>query len=108
LNLSNGNRVDTSKTSAQYNSYHAESNLILITVENTSNREGRAIVDLTKAKLENVTLISGHNNEENYSEKVGYEIEEYKQAPLSEKRWTVNLEAGHRFTWVLASKESYS
>lgn len=62
---------------------------------------------MTKAKIDNVTLISGHDNEENYSEKVGYEIDDYKKIPLSDKRWSVNLEAGHRFTWVLASKESY-
>lgn len=103
-NVFTGKRVETSKTSTQYTSYQSDSNLILITVENTSNREGRSTVDLTKAKLDNVTLISGHNNEDNYSEKVGYEIDDYKLAPLSDRRWAVNLEAGQRFTWVLASK----
>lgn len=63
LNVTNGKRVETSKTSAQYITYHPESNLILITAENTSTKETRVNVDLSKAKLDNVTLISGHNNE---------------------------------------------
>lgn len=91
LNLANGKRVDTSKTTSQYTTYHPQSNLILITILNTSPREGRANIDLSKAKLDNLTLISGHNNEENYSEKVLQEIDEYKQSALSDRRWGVNL-----------------
>lgn len=71
-NVDNGKRTDLSKTAAQYFSYHRESNCIIITVENTSNREGRTSIDLSRAKFDSVTLISGHNNEENYSEKVSY------------------------------------
>lgn len=61
-------------------------------------------MDLNKVKLSNVTLISGHSNEENYSEKVAYEIDDYKNAPLNDKRWAVNLEAAKRFTLVFAAK----
>jgi hypothetical protein len=107
-NVDNGRRSELSKTATQYFSYHRESNCILITVENTSNREGRTTIDLSRAKFDNVTLISGHNNEENYSEKVSYEIDDYKQAPLSDKRWGAYLEAGSRFTWVLAARQVYN
>jgi hypothetical protein len=65
-------------------------------------------LDLTRAKLDNLTLVSGHNNEENYSEKAVHEIDEYKNGPLSDKRWAVSLEGGSRFTWVLASRVAYS
>ena len=91
LNLANGKRVDTSKTTSQYTTYHPQSNLILITLQNTSSREGRANIDLSKAKLENLTLISGHNNEENYREKVLQEIDKYKQSTLNDRKWGVNL-----------------
>ena len=105
-NVANGQRSEPSKTSAQYSSYHPESNCIILTVENTSNRDGRVTLDLSKAKFDNVNLISGHNNEENYSEKVSHEIDDYKQAPLSDKRWAVHLEAGQKFTWVLAARQA--
>lgn len=72
VNVSQGKRTDLNKTTAQYLSYHRESNCVLITVENTSNREGRAQIDLSRAKLDQLNLISGHNNEDNYAEKVGY------------------------------------
>lgn len=108
LNLAEGKKTDPSKTSSQYFSYHKDSNCILITLENTASREGKVNLDLTRAKLDNVNLISGHSNEENYSEKVSYEIDDYKQRPLNDKRWSVHLEAGQRFTWVLAAREAFS
>ena len=80
----------------------------MITVENSGNRQSKSSVDLSRAKFDKVTLISGHNNEENYSEKVSYEIDDYKQSHLNDKRWAVYLEAGQRFTWVLAVKEAYN
>ena len=107
-NVENGKKTELSKTSTQYFSYHRESNCIIITVENTSNKEGRTNIDLSRAKLDSVSLISGHNNEENYSEKVTQEIDDYKQAPLSDKRWSAHLEAGGRFTWVLAARQAYT
>lgn len=91
VNVDQGKRTDLSKTTAQYTLYHRESNCVLITVENTSSREGKSGIDLTRAKLDSLTLISGHNNEENYSEKVGYEIDDYKNAPLDNRRWEVYL-----------------
>ena len=82
--------------------------MFILTLENSANRQAKVTLDLSRAKLDKVTLISGHNNEENYSEKVSYEIDDYKNIPLSDKRWGVYLEAGQRFTWVLASSEAYN
>ena len=107
-NVEHAKRNEISRTTAQYTSYHRESNCILITVENTSPREGRSGIDLSRAKLDKVSVLSGHNNEDNYSDKVAYEIDEYKQAALSDRRWTVQLESGQRFTWVLAAHEAYN
>ena len=106
-NVNYGKKTD-SKGSVQYSSYQRESNLILITLENSGNRQSKHNIDLSRAKLDNVTLISGHNNEDNYSEKVSYEIDDYKQSALNDRRWAVYLEAGQRFTWVLASKQPYN
>lgn len=108
LNLDQGRRTELNKTTAQYLTYHHESNTVLITVENTSNREGRASIDLTRAKLDSLTLLTSHNDEDNYAEKVGYEIDDYKQSALNDRRWGVQLEAGQRFTWVLAAREAYN
>ena len=70
-NVDNGRKTD-SKGSVQYFSYQRESNLFLITLENSGSRQTKLNIDLSRAKLDKVTLISGHNNEDNYSEKVSY------------------------------------
>jgi hypothetical protein len=107
-NVRLGRKTELSKTATQWVIYQIESNCIIITVENTSSRESKVSIDLTRAKLDNLNLISGHSNEENYSEKVSYEIDDYKQAALSDRRWSAYLEAGKRFTWVLAAKVPYN
>lgn len=106
-NVDHGRKTD-SKGQIQYSSYQREGNLFILTLENSASRQAKVTLDLSRAKLDKVTLISGHNNEENYSEKVSYEIDDYKNIPLSDKRWGVYLEAGQRFTWVLASSEAYN
>jgi hypothetical protein len=108
LNVSSGRRSDLNKTTAQYFTYHPESNLVLLTVENTSERDGNATADLTKVKLDHLVLLTSHNNEDNYSSKVGTEIEEYKHIPITDRRWTASLPAHARFTWVLAADEPYN
>jgi hypothetical protein len=102
-----GKRTDLNKNSSQYFHYHPQSNLAILTVENTSEREGTVTADLSKVKFDHLVLLTSHNNEENYSSKVGAEIEEYKQIPLTDRRWSVSLPAGQRFTWVLATDLPY-
>lgn len=63
------------KFSAQYFFYHKESNLVILTVENTSDRDGTVTADLSKVKFDHLVLLTSHNNEEDYSNKVGAEIE---------------------------------
>ena len=63
--------------------------------------------DLSKVKFDHLVLLTSHNNEDNYSNKVGTEIEEYKQIPLTDRRWSVALPGGHRFTWILATDMAY-
>lgn len=108
LNVENGRRSDLNKTSAQYFYYHPESNLVILTVENTSDRDGTVTADLSKVKFDHLILLTSHNNEEDYSNKLGAEIEEYKQIPLHDKKWSVFLPGQHRFTWILAAEEPYS
>ncbi len=59
------------KTSAQYFLYHPVSNLVVLTVENTSDRDGTVTTDLSKVKFDHLVLLTSHNNEEDYSNKVG-------------------------------------
>ncbi len=91
LNIEHGTRSDLSKTSARYIHYHPESNLVLLTIQNTSDRASNVTADLSRVKLDSLALLSSHNNEDNYSNKVGSEVDEYKQYPLHDKRWTVNV-----------------
>ena len=78
LNVESGRRTDLNKTSAQYFLYQRESNLVVLTVENASDRDGNVTADLSKVKFDNLILLTSHNNEEDYSNKVGTEIDEYK------------------------------
>jgi hypothetical protein len=63
----------------------------LYTIQNTSDRASNVTADLSKVRLDTLALLSSHNNEDNYSNKVGSEVDEYKQIPLHDRRWTVNL-----------------
>jgi hypothetical protein len=91
INLQAGRRTDLNKNSCQYFHYHPESNLAILTVENTSDRAATVTADLSKVKFDHLLLLTSHNNEENYSNKLGAEIEEYKQIPLTDRRWSVSL-----------------
>ena len=59
-------------------------------------------------KLDNLVLLTSHNNEDNYSSKVGAEIEEYKHIHITDRRRSATLPAHSRFTWVLATDEPYN
>lgn len=80
------------KSIARYLLYHSWSNLIILTVENFSETSQIAIVDLTEAKIGNMALLTSHNKEENYSNKIDIEIDEYKGTPLTDRKWSVRLE----------------
>lgn len=108
INVEVGKKTDLNKNSAQYFHYHPQSNLVILTVENTTDRESTVTADLSKVKFDALTLLTSHNNEENYSNKVGAEIDEYKQIPLNDKRWSVSLAAHQRFTWILATNQPYN
>lgn len=71
LNVENGRRTDLNKNSAQYFLYQRESNLVVLTVENTSDRDSTVTADLSKVKFDHLILLTSHNNEEDYSNKVG-------------------------------------
>jgi hypothetical protein len=71
LNVTNGKRTDLNRTSVQYFYYHPESNLVILTVENTSDRDSTITADLSKVKFDHLVLLTSHNNEEDYSNKVG-------------------------------------
>ncbi|GEM_PF-2771928 len=108
VNVSNGKRTDLNKTTIQYFLYHPESNLILLTVENATDRDTSAIADLSRVKFDHLVLLTSYNNEENYGGKIAAEIEEYKHIPLTDRRWQVNLGPRERFTWILAADQAYN
>lgn len=64
-----------------------------MTVENISDKDSTATVDLSKVQLNHLALLTSHNKEENYSNKIDIEIDEYKGTPLTDKKWSVRLEA---------------
>jgi hypothetical protein len=72
-------------------------------VENTSDRESTTTADLTRVKLDHLALLTSHSNEENYSNKSGAEIEEYKGIALTDRRWSILLKPRERHTWIFAA-----
>ena len=54
--------------------------------------------------MDKATLLSSHNNQDDYSDKDGFEIDNFKLTPYTNKRWNVELEEGQNFTLVFAAK----
>ena len=77
-------------------------------MENNSDRPSNASWEVGKTDLNKLVLLTCHNNEENYCNKVGLEIDDYKQAATYDRKWSVYLEPQARFTWVLAPEEAYN
>jgi hypothetical protein len=107
INIENGKKTELTKTLAQYLLHHAESNLVLITVENMSEKTGMSTIDLTKIKFEHLVLLTSHSNAENYGDKLETEIDEYKHFPITNRRWGVSLDGHERYTWILSPDQSY-
>jgi len=81
--------------------------LVILTVENTSDRETTTSADMTRVKLDHLALLTSHSNEDNYSNKIGVEIEEYKGIPITDRRWSLLLKPHEKHTWILAADEPY-
>jgi len=84
------NSTDQNKNVSQYLSYEPSSNCVVVTLSNTTKKKQQAAVDFSGVRLHELTLLTSHNQQENYSNKVGQEIEEYKH-PNTNEQWSVNL-----------------
>jgi hypothetical protein len=63
INVNSGRRTELGRNAAQYILYHPESNLVILTVENTTDRDSTVTIDLSKVKFDHLTLLTAHNNE---------------------------------------------
>jgi hypothetical protein len=63
INVNSGRRTELGRNAAQYFLYHPESNLVILTVENTTDRDSTVTIDLSKVKFDHLTLLTAHNNE---------------------------------------------
>ena len=107
LNLEEGRRTDQGRNISQYFLYEPFSNTVVATVENNSERASNASWEIGRNDLNKLVLLTCHNNEDNYSNKVGTEVEDYKASATYDRKWSVYLEPHARFTWVLAPEEPY-
>ena len=108
INLDEGAVSQLGRTAKQYFLYHASSNLILITAHNPSERQEMVTLDLSRVKFDNLELLTSHTNLSQEDNKDREVIEAVRNEALSNRRWTVELEADGCFTWVLAVTQPYS
>lgn len=74
LNLETGKRSALGHCN-QYAQHHKESNLVLITADNTSDRDYLFQQDLSKVAWNSLLLLNAKNNEETYENMTSSEIE---------------------------------
>ncbi len=92
----------------QYILYHQPSNLIIITAENNSDKDYQFNQDFTKVNFRSLVLLNSKDNEEHYANKLGHEVEEYKQSAIEDRRWPVVIGAKQHYTWLFATSEDYN
>jgi hypothetical protein len=90
----------------EYTLYHEDSNLIIVTAENTGD-DSNYTLDLTKVAFDNLTLINGRSQEENFKGKTKEELTSMKKDSSKNKRWSTFLKAGGKYTWVISTNEPY-
>lgn len=104
INLESGKRSSLGHCN-QYIQHHKESNLVLITADNTSDRDYLFQQDLSKVTWNNLMLLNAKNNEENYENLTGSEIDEFKISANENRKWAVSIEPRGQFTWVISCGE---
>lgn len=65
-------------------------------------------LDLSRIKFDSLELLTSHTNLSQEDNKDREVIEAVRNEALSNRRWTVELEADGCFTWVLAVTQPYS
>lgn len=96
-------RKSSAGNRSEYFLYHEPSNLVVVTVENETERETIVSQDYSKINFGSLILLNSKDTEENYSNKIGYEVEEYKHSANEDRRWRVTLGPHETFTWVIST-----
>jgi hypothetical protein len=105
--------LETGKRSAlghcnQFVQHHKESNLVLVTADNTSERDYLFQQDFSKVTWNTLLLLNAKNNEETYENLTGSEIEDFKNSANENRKWSVSIGVKGQFTWVISTSEEYS
>lgn len=88
--------------------YDNLTNLLIVTAENTSEREAVLSQDFSRIDFKHLALLTAKDNEENYANKIIYEVEEYKTNAIENRRWSVQVGPKEKFTWVISTDLPYS
>jgi hypothetical protein len=102
INLESGKRSALGHCN-QFIQHHKESNLILVTADNTSDRDYLFQQDFSKVNWNNLLLLNAKNNEETYENLTGNEIDDFKNSANENRKWSVSIAAKGQFTWVIST-----
>lgn len=88
--------VATGKSSSlgnvlQFVQHHKESNLVLITVDNSTEKDQFVSQDFSRVNWNNLLLLNARNNEETYENMTGSETEDYKNSSNANRKWSVSV-----------------
>lgn len=79
--------------------------MVLVTADNTSDRDYLFQQDFSKVAWNTLLLLNAKNNEENYENLTGAEIDEFKISANENRKWAVSIEPRGQFTWVISCGE---
>jgi len=106
VSIENG-QMSTRGNVNEYVLYHEDTNLIVVTAENTGDDTNHTL-DLSKVEFKNLTLLNARHEGENFKGKTKEELVQMKNDSVRNKRWNISLKAGGKYTWVLSTNEPYN
>jgi hypothetical protein len=81
---------------------------VLVTAENTSDKNYQFNQDFNKVNFKSLVLLNSKDNEEHYENKLGHEVDDYKQSAHQDRKWPVTIGPKGYYTWLIATSEDYN
>lgn len=108
VNLSNGKRSAKGHVD-EHIMYHKDSNLVLITLTNVSDKSYNYTQDLSKIKWDTLQVINAarQNEHEEYQGLMKADLRELKKHNNADRAWNITLEPKESYTWVISTNQDY-
>jgi len=107
LNMFTG-KLEVGGICSQHVQHHKETNLVLITAENESEKQQLFTQDFSKVNWDTLLLLNAKNSEETYENLTNEETDNLKHDANSNRKWTVSIPPHESYTWIISTNEEYN